>query len=523
MRADDDVHNEPNGLLAALVTASVLAQPEVALTRGIAWVLGLEGASGALDQLVRGAGLEPSHGTRWFTEVAGADGGRTDLECHWGTPSRAHVVVEAKLGDALTYAQFGGYRSRLPADGGLLVALLPQARRAHGDRVVAEYRHVHCDDPVRLAVWTYDDVLGALEAQLPDSGDLAQLRSLLEAHEALDVPPLTEDDLWDDGRIRDLRTDPVWRVLDAASSGIFGHRLPAGRAPGMQMRRYVAVTPDGGVFAVGVGLTEKDSTAPRPWPWLVVPHDTPYGRVMAQAVAAMSAGRAEERHDATLVPLEMPLGVPGAVMVPEVRARIEGYAEAARDAVVRAQQAWSEDAPDRLLQYLPAVAGIAPIAPADMVDSSDRRLADIEHLVDQLGRSATAGRVSQRISNDPDYRVVRYMGVPPLATYVSTAIGARTSDDEPLPWAWLRVPRGARTWRWLGRCSSRWRPAGYVRTRTDARSRSTGLLAQKVRTYCVPLLPSCRTCGTGSGLPSSRPSGDAAPPAWRNRPLSDPR
>ena len=42
---------------------------------------------------------------------------------------------------------------------------------------------------------------------------------------------------------------------------------------------------------------------------------------------------------------------------------------------------------------------------------------------------------------DDDYRLNRYLSVPPLATHVSTSVGRRatSSDGRPQPWAWLRV------------------------------------------------------------------------------------
>ena len=51
--------NQPNGLLAALVPFGVLVQPEVAVTRSLCWLLGLEGAAGTLDRLVRNGGWNP--------------------------------------------------------------------------------------------------------------------------------------------------------------------------------------------------------------------------------------------------------------------------------------------------------------------------------------------------------------------------------------------------------------------------------------------------------------------------------
>ena len=72
--------NTPHGLLAAFVHFGVLAQPEVALTRGICWLLGLPDASGALDVLVRRNGVVPESNGFWRAEVVAEDRTRTDME-----------------------------------------------------------------------------------------------------------------------------------------------------------------------------------------------------------------------------------------------------------------------------------------------------------------------------------------------------------------------------------------------------------------------------------------------------------
>lgn len=162
--------NQPNGLLAALVPFGVLVQPEVAVTRSICWLLGLEGAAGGLDRLVRNGGVEPESGGFWLTEVVGEEPGRTDLEYRWGDPPTTRVVVEAKLGHTLTVDQIEGYATeRLNDASSLLVVLVPEVRRKEGEGVVDAYRVKHPDESVEAALWTYDDVLGELEAHLPGS------------------------------------------------------------------------------------------------------------------------------------------------------------------------------------------------------------------------------------------------------------------------------------------------------------------------------------------------------------------
>lgn len=51
--------NTPDGMLAALAPRGVLVQPEVAITRSINWLPGLDGGAGALDGHERRNGIEP--------------------------------------------------------------------------------------------------------------------------------------------------------------------------------------------------------------------------------------------------------------------------------------------------------------------------------------------------------------------------------------------------------------------------------------------------------------------------------
>jgi hypothetical protein len=150
--------NQPHDLLAALLPFGVPVQPEVALTRSIWWLLGLEGAAVALDGLVRRKGIEPDINGYWLTEVVGKELGRTDLEYRWGDPSEMRVVVEAKIGHVLTVDQIAGYADRLRGDAGLLVVLVPEGRRLEGEQVIREYRDRHPDGRVRVDVWTFDEV-----------------------------------------------------------------------------------------------------------------------------------------------------------------------------------------------------------------------------------------------------------------------------------------------------------------------------------------------------------------------------
>lgn len=436
----DDVTrpSEPGGLLAALVPFGVLVQPEVALTRGITWVLGIEGAATALDGLIAAAGVEPGPEPRWFTEVVGV-GGRTDLEARWGRPQRTHVVVEAKLGHQLTTDQVAAYRPRLPDDGGLLAVLVPPSRRHEADGVVADYRASRPDDPVRTAVWTYDDVLGALNRHLPGSCDVAQLRGLLRAHAALDVPPFTDDDLWDDGTDGPSRMEDVWRVVDAASFGLFDERLPSGRDATLRFRRYVAV--GGGLaFAAGVGRVGGERRR-RPWAWARVSHESAYGRAAGAALVDGVPGAIQD-DDVTWAPLPIPTGVPGSVAIPAVREQIEALAQVARAAVEAAQRRWTPRGDDPLRAVMRFAAGIPPFDAADLLDTSEERVGDLELVLDLLARAVTPGRLMPRLTRGQGFRWVRYVPIPPLETFLAIAFGRQDDGVRgSRPWAWLRVHR----------------------------------------------------------------------------------
>lgn len=136
----------PGRLLAALLSAGTLVQPEPVLTRTLRLLLGLPGGSHALDGLIEEAGVAPPKDGFWLTEVGHESGGRTDLE-YWGRGQRAPaVVVEAKIGHLLEASQVAGYRPRLAAIGGLLVALVPSSRVHFAQTVVAQLRRDFDDD-----------------------------------------------------------------------------------------------------------------------------------------------------------------------------------------------------------------------------------------------------------------------------------------------------------------------------------------------------------------------------------------
>lgn len=435
--------NQPNGLLAALLPYHLLVQPEVALTRSITWLLGLEGAAGGLDDLVRRSGLEPEADGRWCTEVVGEDGDRTDLEYRWAGPAATRVVVEAKIGHTLTVEQVAAYRTRLSGGRGLLVILVPEARRWEADRVIktlkrsADYPELSEGGPIGLDVWTYDDVTSELEKHLPGNPDVAQFKGLVQACRALDIFPLTAAELLNDNP---SRRDDVWRVVDSASWGLFGENLPSGSDGSLEQRRYVSLAPYSVAMAVGVGRkTIPPTDHAVPWAWLRVPDQPDVSAIALEVLEASSPGEVTRDQGEIWVPLHVPTERPGSVMIEKVREEIESIRTRLRDGV---DQAWAVlDPVDPSLRLaLSKVLGMQPIAPEDLLDDSATRTEDIELIVDEAVRPLYGGRLYPTLS-DTDYRRNRYLRIAPLDTHLSTSIGRRApaTDGRGQPWSWLRV------------------------------------------------------------------------------------
>lgn len=438
---EPEVHPEPNqpqGLLAALVPFGVLVQPEVALTRSIWWLLGLEGAAGALDGLVRRNGIEPDINGYWLTEVVGKELGRTDLEYRWGDPSETRVVVEAKIGHALTVDQIAGYADRLGGDAGLLVVLVPEARRLEGVQVIREYHDRYPDGRVRVDVWTFDEVTSELEAHLPGSPDVAQFKGLVQASRALDIFPLSQEQLMDDNP---ARREDVWRVVDSASFGLFGRRLPMGSDWSLAQRRYVELVPYAIGLAVGVGRKSRvHEGQPQPWAWLRLPDTATFSWVAQSVVERLRPGETSRDQDGLWLPLHLPTEAPGSVMIQEIRAQIETIGNEIREAIDQAVERELDPLAPELKKLVTAVLGMPPIDPADLLDDSPTRRADIELILREAARSFFDGKINP-LRGDDDYLLNRYIRVETLDTHVSPSIGRQTrpAGNRPQPWAWLRV------------------------------------------------------------------------------------
>ena len=243
--------------------------------------------------------------------------------------------MEAKIGHVLTVVQIAGYAAdRLRGDAGLLVVLVPEARRLEGEQVIREYRGRHPDGRVRVAVWTFDEVTLELEARLPGSPDVAQFKGLVQASRALDVFPMSQAELMDNNP---ARREDLWRVVDSASSGLFGRRLPSGGDSSLEQRRYVKLVPYAIALAVGVGRKSRVHEGQRqPWAWLRLPDRATFSWVAQSALERLRPGETSRDQDGLWLPLHLATEMPGSVMIQEVRDEIETIGNEIRHAIDQA-------------------------------------------------------------------------------------------------------------------------------------------------------------------------------------------
>jgi hypothetical protein len=406
--------------LVKLLPYGTRAFSEVGLTIATWWLLGLEDASGAFDHLIRRNGIEPGPDGEWRTEVVG-EGGRSDLEYNWGDPLAPNVIVEAKIGHHLHHTQLAGYRARLPKDGGLLVVLVPGTRRPKAKRVLEQYRSAYPDDPVRLDVWSFDDVADALEAHLPESSDVAQLRPLIEEAKALDIAPLEEAQLLDDDP---TRLDDIIIVFDYATYGLFDQWLPSGTRAGFEKAsRNVSLDPYPRLVSVGVGLESDQAPGPRPWVWLRVSDESASGPTAQAVLAKLRPGALVHDDAGAAVPLIIPAGQAGGDAIEALRGEIEEISIEIRDAL------------DALVEtYLSEPA-------ADVFEDIDGSAGsgDVEEVVLEAVKKLRGGTVG-RSQADASYTKNYWIRVEPFETYVAVAFHPKTSTRGPGPW--LRVHRG---------------------------------------------------------------------------------
>jgi|GEM_PF-6290436 len=421
----------PGRLLATLLSQNNLVQPEVALTRATCFLLGLPGGANALDALVVRGGIDPEPGGYWRTEVRGDGGGRTDLEYRWGNLSTLRVIVEAKIGHTLDPDQVNAYRSRLGVEG-LLVVLVPIARRREGEGVVEELRreYAQAGDRVQVALWTWDEVASALESALHGEPDVVQLRGLIDAAGALDILPFDESQLStsDVSRFEDL-----WTVLDRASWRLFDHSYRSLSGGSFQNYRYVAVGEYDAEFIVGIGRQAR--TEAEPWVWARIPDDTHLGGASQEAIK-------KHRPDAVrdgaglAFPLLLEPGLSGAELTDSLRKQLEEIAIQIKEGLRDSMEALNlADVPADEKVLTPLI-GMPPFSSTDLLDSSPERRRDVEILARQVGRHILqGGRLTIRSS--APFAQQYWIQVQPYMTHLSVGIERKDNPGSPQPWGWL--------------------------------------------------------------------------------------
>ena len=193
-------------------------------------------------------------------------------------------------------------------------------------------------------------------------------------------------------------------------------------------------------LAVGVGRTSRvHEGQPQPWAWLRLPDAAAFFWVAQSAVERLRPGETSHGQDGLWLPLHLPTEAPGSVMIQEVRAQIETIGNEIREAIDQAIDELDPVAPD-IEKFVTAVLGMPPIEPADLLDDSSTRLADIELILLQAARSFFDGKINPSRGDD-DYLLNRYIRVETLDTHISPSIGRKTrpAGNRPQPWAWLRV------------------------------------------------------------------------------------
>jgi hypothetical protein len=247
-------------------------------------------------------------------------------------------VVEAKLGALLSAGQIADYIPdlirRASGNDALMVALVPAYRRGEASLALGEALSIRGQPPIRTAVWSYDDVLDALADVIPGSGgDLEQLRGFVEACEALDVKPFTEEELA--AHAEDRRAD-LTRVVDQATASLFAsdERIaPSGRDAEFSWRRYLEVIPRGTNIAVGLRSSSPgQSVSDGPWVWLRVHPATPNAAAAGAVLRNNFSTARLERDGSTWLPLDVPAGVAGEAIAARLVKQIEQVVSSLREA-----------------------------------------------------------------------------------------------------------------------------------------------------------------------------------------------
>jgi hypothetical protein len=426
----------PGRLLATLLSQNSLVQPEVVLTRATHFLLGLPGGSSALDSLVARCGLDPEPGGYWRTEVRGVEGGRTDLEYRWGDLGALRVIVEAKIGHILDSGQVDAYRSRLGKDG-LLAVLVPIARRGEGLRVVEDLRrdYEQVGDPIRVCLWTWDEVVAALESALDGGHDVVQLRGLVDAAGALDIRPFDEPEL---NTANDSRFDDLWTVLDRASWQLFDRTYRAQSGGPFTHYRHVSVGDYDAGFTVGIG--RQGRTDAESWVWARIADTTHLGGASQEAIKRHRPDAVRDG-DGLAFPLALEPGLSGDELTQAIRQQLE-------DAAALIREGLRESLEELNLATVPAdpavlepLVGMSAFASADLLDSSTERRRDLEKVARQVARHvAQGGRAT--FAGSPPFALRFWIPVHPYTTFLSIGIERTDDPGSPQPWVWLTLHQG---------------------------------------------------------------------------------
>jgi hypothetical protein len=312
------------------------------------------------------------------------------------------------------------------------------------------------------------------------------------------------------------RSEDVWRVVDSASFGLFGRRLPMGSDWSLVQRRYVELVPYAIGLAVGVGRRSRvHEGQPQPWAWLRLPDAATFSWVAQSVVERLRPGETSRDQDGLWLPLRLPTEAPGSVMIQEVRAQIETIGNEIRHAIDQAVERELDPVAPKLRKSVTAVLGMPPIDPADLLDDSPTRRADIELILCEAARSFFDGKINPSRGDD-DYLLNRYIRVETLDTHVSPSIGrlTRPAGHRPHPWAWLRVHEDT------SRAEIALRGARTTRTRPGSRRpsrQSDSARDPDRRNRSEDAGSGSRTRSTRPWSASVRPSEPATPRIWRAR------
>ena len=415
----------------------MLVQSEVVLTRSTQFLLNLPGAVGALDGLIMDRGLHPEPGGYWLTEVRGDDGARTDLEYRWGGSQKPQVLVEAKIGHSLPPEQLEDYRARL-VDDGLLVALVPVTRRHEADGIVEELRTRYADmgDPVRVAVWTWDEVVDCLERALPNQPDVEQVRGLVSAAGALDLVPFEEPELLTSN---DTRFEDLWAVLRRASASTADYPAQSRSGQYFQRYRFCPVGAFDAWFSVGMGRTNR--AYPEPWIWARIGKGDHHGHLMQLIVREHRRDVVEELDGSVVFPLHLTPNLSGFELSNDLRRQLDvlaGHLAAGLREKVVPVHAFGRDVDPAVLDPLHQIGAFTA---GELLESQDSRRTDVELVVHQVCRHLFGRGPVKWLQPDSAFLKSNWMLITPHRSALSIGLGRVDGTPGARPWAWLAVPR----------------------------------------------------------------------------------